>query len=120
MYFLKILKGWLLKRLIFNKMKKKNKIKKKNKMKNLLFDTGMERTGKVELLSFNREIAWEAPGKLYLVFAFSFSSWLFSHFMQPSGDHCREWRVAVCAMDLGCAGACEVGSQHCAMKEKEE
>lgn len=26
----------------------------------------------------------------------------------------------VCAMDLGFAGACDVGSQHCAMREREE
>lgn len=32
-------------------------MKKKNKIKTLLFDTGMERTGKMELLPFNREIA---------------------------------------------------------------
>jgi len=27
-------------------------------MKMIPFDTGMERTGKMELLSFNREVAW--------------------------------------------------------------
>lgn len=32
-------------------------MKKKNKTKKLLFDTGMERTGKVDLLPFNRKIA---------------------------------------------------------------
>lgn len=30
---------------------------------------------------------------------------LFSHFTQPSEDHCREWRVSVPAMDLGYASA---------------
>lgn len=81
MYFSEVLKEWILKYLSFNKMMA-NKINKKAK-ENILFHTGMERTVKTELLPFNREVECDSPGKMYLVFAFSLSVFLF---------HADRWR----------------------------